>query len=195
MSRFQPHWYQNWIFWLLFTVKSGSTLVPIFSFAVLLVDWACPLAMVSIDMLGFQFISVVSPFAWCHLFVAQTWNFHFPSLAMCVCMVVWPTINSLCMFELSIKPLHQDALDGRVLSLELWIASCWICIFYADVGLSSLNPILFPLIWNLVDLPLSEPSIVICRYSAFLLNSLKVDGIASLDLLAPSHVHYDCTTS
>jgi hypothetical protein len=32
--------------WLLLTVKSSSTSVPMFSIVVLLVDWACPLAMV-----------------------------------------------------------------------------------------------------------------------------------------------------
>jgi hypothetical protein len=99
---------------------------------------------------------------------------------MHVCMVAWPTINSFCMVELLIKPLHHYALDGRVLSLELWIVSRWICIFYAGVGLSSLNPVLISLVRSYVDLPLSEPSLVIWWYSAFLLNLLKVDGIASL---------------
>jgi hypothetical protein len=154
-------------------------LVPTFLFAVLLADWACPLAMVSIIMLGVQVISVVAPFARWHWFVTQTWNFHFLLTAMRLCIVVWPTANYLHMFELFIKSLHQDVLDGRVLSLELWIVSRWTCFLYADVGLSPLNHILISLIWNLVILPLSEPSTVVWWYSAFLLNLLKVDGIAS----------------
>jgi hypothetical protein len=39
--------------------------------------------------------------------------------------------------------------------------SHWTRIFYADVDLSSLNPILISLVRNLVDLPLSEPSTIV----------------------------------
>jgi hypothetical protein len=46
-------------------------------------------------------------------------QFLFPSIAMHLCMVVGPTVKSLYMYEISINPLHQAALDGRVLPLEL----------------------------------------------------------------------------
>jgi hypothetical protein len=44
----------------------------------------------------------------------------FPSIAMCLCLVGWPVVKPLYVFELLIESLNQVALDGRVLPLELW---------------------------------------------------------------------------
>jgi hypothetical protein len=95
------------------------------------------------------------------------------------------------MFERSIKSMHQAALDGRVLSLELLLRV---------VGLVSSMQMLvylpYILSWFISSetLPIyhgASPSNVVFWYSAFLLNSLKLDAIASQHLLAPYHVHHN----
>jgi hypothetical protein len=110
----------------------------------------------SIDMLGVQFISVVAPFARRRWFIAWTWNFHFPSTDMCICMIRWPTVKPLYMFELSTKPLHQVVLDDRVLPMELWLRVIGLAFSMPMLGYHYLNPIFISLIRNLVEFPLER---------------------------------------
>jgi hypothetical protein len=78
-------------------------------------------------------------------------------------------------------------------SLGTLIESRRTCMFHVDVGLPSLNPILILSHLKLCQFTAwASPPNVICWYNALLLNSLKVNGIASLHLLAPYHVHHDC---
>jgi hypothetical protein len=143
-------------FWLLLTVKSNLTSMPIFLFEVLLVDWVWPLATV---------------FHW------HAWS----SVYNCGCSIrkvmlirrtnlkFWFSFNSyahmhgevtyhqtLYMLEFSIKPLHQAAPWWQSSSLITPVESRRTCIFYEDVGLSSLNPILISLVRNHVNLLLER---------------------------------------
>jgi hypothetical protein len=75
---------------------------------------------VSTTLWGVYRVSMIAYFIrWCR-FVAQTHNFRLPSLAMRLGIVVWPTIKYPYMFELSVRPLHQATIDGRVLPLWPW---------------------------------------------------------------------------
>jgi hypothetical protein len=144
------------MFCLLLTVKSDSMYVPMFSFEVLFSDWACPLATVfhrhawsSVYICGCSIRKVVPIHRTNSLF-----SFSFNNYALMHGRVTYRQI-----------PLYVWALDQVLAPSCLWWQSPYLgtlieshrtCLFYADVGLSSLNPILISLVRNFVDLPLSE---------------------------------------
>jgi hypothetical protein len=156
-------------------------------------DWACPLTTV---FHRHAWSSVYIPSYSMHKVVlVHRMNLKFPfsfnSYAhMHGCVIyhqihlhVWALDQALAPTYLLMAEFFPYNYDWELTDLHL-LCRCWINFPKSYFGFSRPKPYQF-IAWE-------SPSNVICRYGAFLLNSLKVDNIASLHLLAPYHVHYNC---
>jgi hypothetical protein len=142
---------------------------------------------VSTTWWGVYPVPVMAPFTrWCQ-FIARNQN------AMRICMVMWPTVKSLYMLSSRSSPCTKLPLmveffpcnsDWESLDLYL-LCRCWIIFPKSYLDFSCLKPCRF--------IASTSPPEVVFWYCAFLLKSLKLDGTALLHLLAPYHVHHDCT--
>jgi hypothetical protein len=68
-----------------------------------------------------------------------------------------------------------------------------ICFLYGIVGVTSVNPISVPLVQSLGDLSLKRALLMLISVKHIFAHQLKFDGIGSLHLHAPYHVHHECT--
>jgi hypothetical protein len=149
-------------------------------------------------------------FSDCHSQLSRIWCRYLKSCFGCIGRIqAWPFPSLFCRFPLPNLKL--------LVGLSLWSIP-WVSIFDQVLSIGTLNKSIrlyhmdLLLWWDCGSYTpesyrgsshsehwqfnaRASPSYVIFRYHAFLLNSLKVDGIASPHLLAPYHMHYDCTIS
>jgi hypothetical protein len=143
---------------------------------------------VSTTWCGVYLIFVIAPFArWVNT-STQTHNFRVPSTTMCLCrfcvcrfsylhmnLFIWSKVLSISWSRFF--PMMDFMFSSRF-QLRIVNSAFQTCTFYGVVGLSSLNLTWLPLVWNLDSLPLWACHFnVVFRYCAFLLNSLKFDGM------------------
>jgi hypothetical protein len=122
-------------------------------------------------------------------------QFLFPSTTMRLCLVRWPVVKHLYVFELLIESLNQAALDGRVLHLELWwrvIDLPLPCGWWFIIPKPYLDFLLFkaPMSYRL-----SGPFQCCLPVWCILAQFTESDGISPPHLFAPYHVFYDYTIS
>jgi hypothetical protein len=144
-------------------------------------------------------VSRTVPFTrWCWS-AAWTHSIHFPSIAMLLSILSLPTLEFIHITDPLIKSLREVALLCRFLFLGalnenfqpchidfLLRRNCWSNSIKTYLDTSRLE------LWWFVTW--ASPSDAVLWYSAFLLKSLKFDGIASShSCIAPYHMCHECT--
>jgi hypothetical protein len=143
--------------------------------------------------------SVTTPFTrWCWS-AARTRSIRLPSIAMLLGILSLPTLESIHITEPLIKSLHEVALlwpisfpwalNGNFQPYHmdfLLQKNCWSDPIKSYLDTSRSEP------WRF--LPWASLSDVVLWYSAFLLQSIKLDNIASShSCIAPYHIPHECT--
>jgi hypothetical protein len=143
------------------------------------------------NMICVQLISMIVHFARWYQLAAWMRNFSLYSTAMCLCIILLPTLESLYVIEVSIGqscqlwPISFPLNSNWELSTLHLICRCWFIVPKSYLDSSRWKP------WQFYrfERVLSE---VVFWYNTFFLNSLKVDSIVLSHFNASYHMHHEC---